>query len=560
MISLIQQTVARSDSATPPNSSLDLISNTNALNSTPNTSTDSSSSLVDNESIKQESYMNAMSYQPDQHFYAPKPNDQLDDHMLMSKAGNEEMSNANLLGMDSSSSSVSSSSLSSPSLNPIGANNTSIGMMASPNSLQQQQQQQSASLANLFQNRRNYTHAKPHYSYIALIAMSIQKSKSGMVTLNDIYQFIMETFPFYRQNQQRWQNSIRHSLSFNDCFVKVPRSADRPGKGSYWTLHNQAGNMFENGCYLRRQKRFKCERDRLAAAAALAESNKLSTSTCSNSSSSSTSSLLSPTQMYSNQQQQHDSSPIQTSKQLKRDASSQPSKSTKLPKNKKQALELQTQQQHSTQSPSSIGSSSSSPSTSSSSASTSFSPNLNQRLPNVYAQNVGYFNGAYQPVQYQPHSQYNQAQMNLGYAQVGYNAQSGLMRPSYNAYNGADSFNNQSYAQQQYNMGARSSIYTPPTTSTPITAGNTASSSYSLYQNILNGGGQQAGGVEASGYGNELFSSHFGAQEQSSANTTGAGSATSDYFNYYASGFNNLAAAAAVAASYTSNNTANANY
>uniref|UniRef100_A0A1I8JNN8 Fork-head domain-containing protein n=1 Tax=Macrostomum lignano TaxID=282301 RepID=A0A1I8JNN8_9PLAT len=57
--------------------------------------------------------------------------------------------------------------------------------------------------------------------------------------------------------QQRWQNSIRHSLSFNDCFLKVPRSPDKPGKGSYWTLHPDSGNMFENGCYLRRQKRFK---------------------------------------------------------------------------------------------------------------------------------------------------------------------------------------------------------------------------------------------------------------------------------------------------------------
>ena len=36
------------------------------------------------------------------------------------------------------------------------------------------------------------------------------------------------------------------------------RSPNKPGKGSYWTLHPQASNMFENGCYLRRQKRFKC--------------------------------------------------------------------------------------------------------------------------------------------------------------------------------------------------------------------------------------------------------------------------------------------------------------
>ncbi|KAK2191187.1 hypothetical protein NP493_57g02019 [Ridgeia piscesae] len=108
--------------------------------------------------------------------------------------------------------------------------------------------------------RRSYTHAKPPYSYISLITMSIQNSPNKMCTLNEIYQFIMDLFPFYRQNQQRWQNSIRHSLSFNDCFVKVPRSPERPGKGSYWTLHPDSGNMFENGCYLRRQKRFKCIR------------------------------------------------------------------------------------------------------------------------------------------------------------------------------------------------------------------------------------------------------------------------------------------------------------
>ncbi|CAF0810733.1 unnamed protein product [Didymodactylos carnosus] len=107
-------------------------------------------------------------------------------------------------------------------------------------------------------SRRSNTPSKPPYSYISLITMAIQHSSSGMVTLNDIYTFIMEIFPYYRQHQQRWQNSIRHSLSFNDCFVKVPRGPDRPGKGSYWTLHPDAGNMFENGCYLRRQKRFKC--------------------------------------------------------------------------------------------------------------------------------------------------------------------------------------------------------------------------------------------------------------------------------------------------------------
>jgi len=87
-----------------------------------------------------------------------------------------------------------------------------------------------AAATRLRSYRRNYTHAKPPYSYISLITWAIQNSSQKMCTLSEIYHVIMDLFPYYRQNQQRWQNSIRHSLSFNDCFVKVPRSAERPGK------------------------------------------------------------------------------------------------------------------------------------------------------------------------------------------------------------------------------------------------------------------------------------------------------------------------------------------
>ncbi|XP_050346518.1 forkhead box protein K1 isoform X1 [Nymphalis io] len=96
------------------------------------------------------------------------------------------------------------------------------------------------------EHREGRDDAKPPYSYAQLIVQAVASAQDKQLTLSGIYSYITKHYPYYRTADKGWQNSIRHNLSLNRYFIKVPRSQEEPGKGSFWRIDPQSeGKLIE---------------------------------------------------------------------------------------------------------------------------------------------------------------------------------------------------------------------------------------------------------------------------------------------------------------------------
>ena len=102
---------------------------------------------------------------------------------------------------------------------------------------------------------------------IAMISFAIINAPEKKLTVQGIYEFMMRHFPSRcrSDNKKSWQNTVRYTLSSNDCFVKVPEDCDgcnekheSASRNSYWGLHPDSVHMFEDEtCLQRRRTRFR---------------------------------------------------------------------------------------------------------------------------------------------------------------------------------------------------------------------------------------------------------------------------------------------------------------
>ncbi|KAJ8949804.1 hypothetical protein NQ318_000502 [Aromia moschata] len=83
-----------------------------------------------------------------------------------------------------------------------------------------------------------HTNNKPPYSFSCLIFMAIEDSVQKALPVKEIYAWILDHFPYFKNAPTGWKNSVRHNLSLNKCFQKVEK-APNLGKGSLWTVDPQ---------------------------------------------------------------------------------------------------------------------------------------------------------------------------------------------------------------------------------------------------------------------------------------------------------------------------------
>ena len=84
---------------------------------------------------------------------------------------------------------------------------------------------------------RQNPNCKPPYSFSCLIFMAIEDSPTKRLPVKDIYNWILEHFPYFANAPTGWKNSVRHNLSLNKCFKKVDKERSQSiGKGSLWCI------------------------------------------------------------------------------------------------------------------------------------------------------------------------------------------------------------------------------------------------------------------------------------------------------------------------------------
>ncbi|KAM0752117.1 hypothetical protein T439DRAFT_287526 [Meredithblackwellia eburnea MCA 4105] len=112
-------------------------------------------------------------------------------------------------------------------------------------------EQGTAAAGGATRQQRPHDPNRPNFSYSALIGQAILSVPEKRLRLAEIYEYVTDHYAYYKKNECGWQNSIRHNLSLQPVFKKVPDVAMPGKKGCFWTIIPGEEWRFANGGWLK---------------------------------------------------------------------------------------------------------------------------------------------------------------------------------------------------------------------------------------------------------------------------------------------------------------------
>uniref|UniRef100_A0A8C4YT84 Fork-head domain-containing protein n=1 Tax=Gopherus evgoodei TaxID=1825980 RepID=A0A8C4YT84_9SAUR len=88
---------------------------------------------------------------------------------------------------------------------------------------------------------------RPPLNYCILITLALRNNAEGSLTVQQIYQFTRQHFPFFQTAPDGWKNTIRHNLCFSSSFEKTSHSVCHEGnrKSCLWKLTPEGCRKFQ---------------------------------------------------------------------------------------------------------------------------------------------------------------------------------------------------------------------------------------------------------------------------------------------------------------------------
>uniref|UniRef100_A0A7E4W469 Fork-head domain-containing protein n=1 Tax=Panagrellus redivivus TaxID=6233 RepID=A0A7E4W469_PANRE len=89
-------------------------------------------------------------------------------------------------------------------------------------------------------------HYKPVLPYACLVGLALKNAPNGILSVAEIYHFVIYNFPFFEYAPSGWKNSIRHNLSLNPCFAKIEVETNTNRKSCLWMLRDDKKKFMDD--------------------------------------------------------------------------------------------------------------------------------------------------------------------------------------------------------------------------------------------------------------------------------------------------------------------------